>query len=194
MTLFFRVTTVRPSRLYFSDVFRAGTGSGRDESRARRLCNAGARVVYSVLVALHEFGVTPFDRAYEGTPAHDFVSANNGGAPAPIVRPVLALVSEDLPLPSELKALDREIVERCRELACRNLEIGRLFSSLVACQGRRALGSAATLSIRLIAPACRYLRSSTGRFWRGMWLVIPGLETRSSRVLWVTGRRCSSLR
>lgn len=69
-------------------------------------------------------------------------SRNGVGVPRPAARPVLALVSEDAPLPPTLAEIDREIVDRCRELARRNLEIGRLFSSLVASQGWRALGYA----------------------------------------------------
>lgn len=46
---------------------------GDREVLAGMLADAFSKGVFAALVALHEAGVEPFDKAYEGTPFNDFV-------------------------------------------------------------------------------------------------------------------------
>lgn len=55
------------------NVLLAGISKADREILARMLQEAFEGGVHATLAALHEAGLVPFDRAYEGTPFHDFV-------------------------------------------------------------------------------------------------------------------------
>ncbi len=55
------------------NVLLARMSKGDRDVLARMLAHAFSGGAFAALVALHEAGIKPFDKAYEGTPFHDFV-------------------------------------------------------------------------------------------------------------------------
>jgi hypothetical protein len=55
------------------NVLLSGMSAPEREVLARMLAHEFESGVHTTLVALHELEVPPFDKAYEGTPFHDFV-------------------------------------------------------------------------------------------------------------------------